>query len=452
MNKHPTIIIHGSHQSEVFLHDEHGQRVLNAKGEPVRGGFGGLDQLVDMDPLVKKAIPRVLGSVLLRCDAGLSRCVRRQLEQADGWFDENGRHNRNFQVLRLHRMKGMDEAPTSLAELPGEVHDYVFRQVPMQKMAEQLGKERMYYFAYDTMGNHGDVIDELRQFIAEVLQKHGAEKVNLLPISLGATVMNALVEYYPEVQRQLHNVVYIVPAFNGSMVVGDLLCGRLTIYDRALRGELLRKYAKGFGHRAVQALPERVIHRAIDAALEGVMHGLLGRATMLWALLPKEDYQTARARWLSDPALAELARQTDRYHQAQVNAVKNIRGMQALGVRLYNINEYNIPMPRLGNSHTQHNADGVIDVFSTSMGATSGYVDTPLPAEYLAKADPKYISPDGIVDASTGALPDTTFYFKNVHHDRTGKNEEIIRLAVTLAGTAEPVTVFDIGDGFAQFA
>ena len=451
MNEYPTIIIHGSHQSEVFLLDEQGERVMNPKGEPVRGGFGGLDQLIDIDPLIKKAVPRVLGSVLLRGDIGLSKCVRRELGRADGWFDDHGRLRKNFHVVRLHRMNGLHEAPTSLAELPEETRGYMLRQVPMQTMTEHLGEERLYYFAYDTMGNHTEVIAELRQFIADVLAKHGAEKVNLLPISLGATVMNALADYYPEVQQQLHNVVYIVPAFNGSMVVGDLFLGRLTIYDRTLRGELLKKYAKGFGHRAVQALPERVIHKGIDAALESVIGGLFARATMLWCLLPKEDYPQAKARWLSDPALAELTKQTDRYHQAQVNAVQNIHSMQENGVRLYNICEYNTPLPRLMNSYAQHNADGVIDVFSTSMGAVSGYIDTPLSAEHLAKADPKYISPDRIVDASAGALPDTTFYFKNVHHDRTGKNEDIIRLAVTLAGMAEPATVFDM-DNYAQFS
>jgi hypothetical protein len=86
------------------------------------------------------------------------------------------------------------------------------------------------------------------------------------------------------------------------------------------------------------------------------------------------------------------------------------------------------------------------------MGAVSGYIDTPLPEEYRAAADPKYLSPDGIVDAAPGALPDTTFYFKNQHHERTSRNDEIIRLTARLVSAANPETVDTLAEEFPQFS
>jgi pimeloyl-ACP methyl ester carboxylesterase len=449
---YPTIIIHGSGMSDVFLHCAQGERVTGANGKHVRGGFGGLGECIDHKPLLKHVVPRALLSLLFRHDAGLSRSLRRGLKKALAaghyQYDNHGRHSKDFRVIALHRIHG--EVPTSFAELPEENMGYVNRMVPMQSITEGLGAHRMYYFAYDTMGNHADVVDELHQFIQDVLQKHGVEKVNLMPMSLGATLMNALAEYYPAVHKQLHKVLYFVPAFNGSAVVGDIFLGRMTIYDKQKRLAMLRKQSKA-GAFVLRLMPERAVRRTLDTALEGAVGGLFSRATMLWALLPQEDYAEASARWLSDPDLAPLKEQTDRYYNAQVNAAANIKAMQAQGVQLYNINEYNTPLPSLFDCSEKLNGDGIIDLHSTSLGATSVGIDTPLAADYLANADPKYISPDGMVDASTGALPDTTWYVKGVHHDRTGKDERITRLAGQIMLQTQPITCHMESFGFPQY-
>ncbi|MCL2195170.1 MAG: hypothetical protein FWB76_04385 [Oscillospiraceae bacterium] len=449
---YPTIIIHGSGMSDVFLHCAQGERVTGSDGRHVRGGFGGLGNIIDHKPLLKRVAPRAVLSLLFRHDAGLSRSLRRRLSKALAdahyQYDNHGRHRKNFRAVALHRMGGT--TPTSFAELPEENLGYVYRMVPMQRIAEGLGADRMYYFAYDTMGNHADVVDELHQFIQDVLAKHGADKVNLMPMSLGGTLMNALAEYYPAVHKQLHKVLYFVPAFNGSVVVGDIFLGRLTIFDKQKRLAMLRKQSKA-GAFVLRLMPERAVQRSLDVALEGTVGGLFSRATMLWALLPQEDYAEAKARWLNDPALAPLKEQTDRYYKAQVNATRNIKAMQAQGVQLYNINEYNTQLPSLVNSSERVNADGIIDLHSTSMGAASAGHNTLLPADYLAKADPAYISPDGMVDAATGALPNTTWYFKGLHHDRTSKDERLLALAAEIMLSPQPITCQTAAPDFPQY-
>jgi len=448
---YPTIIIHGSGMSDVFLHCAQGERVTHANGKHVRGGFGGLGECIDHKPLLKQVLPRAVLSLLFRHDAGLSRSLRRGLKKAlaDGHYqyDENGRHRKDFRVTALHRIHG--EGPTSFADLPEENMGYINRMAPMQSITDSFGADHMYYFAYDTMGNHADVVDELHQFIQDVLAKHGTDKVNLMPMSLGATLMNALAEYYPSVQKQLHKVLYFVPAFNGSAVVGDIFLGRFTIYDKQKRLAMLRKQSKA-GAFLLRLMPERAVRRTLDTALEGLVGGFFSRATMLWALLPQEDYAEASARWLNDPVLAPLKAQTDRYYQVQVNAVANIKAMRAQGVQLYTINEYNVPLPDLFDCSAL-NGDGIIDLHSTSMGATSAGHDTPLPADYLAQADTKYISPDGMVDASTSALPDTTWFIKGVHHDRTGKDERILGLAAKIMLHPQPLSCQTAALEFPQF-
>lgn len=67
----------------------------------------------------------------------------------------------------------------------------------------------------------------------------GHDKVNIVPISLGGTVANGLLEYYGEsnpdgknVYKDLNKVVYIVPALDGSSIVGDIYKKQLTFLDK----------------------------------------------------------------------------------------------------------------------------------------------------------------------------------------------------------------------------
>ena len=92
----------------------------------------------------------------------------------------------------------------------------------------------------------------------------------------------------------------------------------------------------------------------------------------------------------------------------------------------------------MGAHWNDQNADFIIQLDSTSMGATSANVGETLPADYKQQntccSNPAHdhISPDRVIDASTGLLPDTTFYFKNQRHDLTQWNDVILKLAMQL--------------------
>ena len=74
-------------------------------------------------------------------------------------------------------------------------------------------------------------------------------------------------------------------------------------------------------------------------------------------------------------------------------------------------------MINVGETWNSQNADFIIQTDSTSMGAHFANVGETLPDDYVQQnthcSDPthNHISPDRVVDASAGLLPDTTFYF-----------------------------------------
>jgi hypothetical protein len=170
----------------------------------------------------------------------------------------------------------------------------------------------------------------------------------------------------------------------------------------------------------------------------------------MWSLVPSGDYEAARAIWLMDGEHDKIREQTDRYWLAQKNAHANILGMQDKGVHVYAIAEYNLPLVPIVSSYDKLNADGVIHLDSTSLGATSGYVDTPLPADYKQQnthckvTGHNHISPDGIIDASTGVLADYTFFFKGQSHEGTSKDDVILRLVTRLSSAADYETVYSM--------
>jgi len=200
---------------------------------------------------------------------------------------------------------------------------------------------------------------------------------------------------------------------------------------------------------ALRLLPKSVVQTAFNAVLDGLVGDLLAKCTMLWGLVPAEDYDTAAGLWLSDPAMAEIKEQTDRFQKARLHSRTNILKLKQKGAQVYVISEYNTALPAIVRSWSEVNADGVIDSASTSLGAVFGYVDTPLPAGY-APENTAYLSPDGIVDASAAALPAYTWFFKNQTHSSTGRSQPVLSLVGRLVSGADYVTVKDLPD-FPQF-
>ena len=76
------------------------------------------------------------------------------------------------------------------------------------------------------------------------------------------------------------------------------------------------------------------------------------------------------------------------------------------------------------------NSDGIIQLSSTTMGATGAAPGQKLPDSYKpAKAG--YMSVDGSIDASTAVLPDNTWIFIGQHHE-AGNNDVVLTLACAL--------------------
>lgn len=428
----PTIVIPGIGQSNVWLLDEDGNYVLDEDNDKI-GCFPGYFPVM---PIVKIALVPILFSLLLQRNIGLNKAVDKIVELGFGMniSDNQGNDSGLIEV---------EKYPYSLAECNEYEKDEIYNNVPIQGLADIVGEDHLYYFAYNSFGNNIAIVNELYQFIQQVKAETGHDKVNIVPISLGGTIANGLLDYYPEVYKELNKVVYIVPALDGSTIVGDVYKKDLTFLDKeqlyhTFLEPLMEESQAKLIEVALRLFPDEVLMGFLDYTVDTLIEKVLVNCTNMWALIPSKDYPDLANKLLASADKAEIRRQTYRYYQAQVNSDANIQKLVDNGVKVFNIVDYDFPLYNIGNSWNDGNADGVIHLDSTAMGAYAAKVGETLPEGYVQQnthcdnPDHNHISPDNVVDASTGVLPDTTFYFDGQGHEGTGRNDVIMTLAIAL--------------------
>ncbi len=397
----------------------------------------------DKDEQAAYAVANLLGEVLLE----KSRC------------DENGKFVHDIRATKYN---------DSFRDLSAYDQEYILDQIPLQQYIDIAGEENLYFFSYASLGNMIDTAQELYDFIQFVKADSGSDKVNIVPISQGGSVANALLQIYADngrsVAEDIHRILYIVPALDGSILVGEiyqygLLDDSYELYNTmfpALMGEDdMMSYLINI---ILRILPNADINNILDVAVKVLIEDYMRYSTLLWGLCPSGNYPACREMYLLDEGLENIVAQTDWYYEAQCNSDANILQAKADGVEIFDVVDYNYPLYQLVDSYDDVNADGIIQLDSTSMGAFSLGVDKKLPADYVPThsncEDPQnhdHTDPNGIVDVCTGLLPETTFYFYNQDHEKTGSNDVIMKLAAAILTDNSFTSVHSYPDKFPQF-
>ena len=208
----------------------------------------------------------------------------------------------------------------------------------------------------------------------------------------------------------------------------------------------------------IRIMPNADLNNILDMAVDTLIEDYMRYSTLLWGLCPSGNYPACRDKYLLDEGLENILSQADWYYNAQLNSDRNILAAISDGVEVFDIVDYNEPLYQLVDSWDDVNADGIIQLDSTSMGAFSYGVDIPLPDDYVPThsncTDPtnhNHADPNGIVDACTGLLPETTFYFYNQNHEQTASNDVIMKLVTELLTDSNFTSVFSYPDRFPQF-
>ena len=450
----PVIIVHGMSQNNTYLLNEDGTRMTDKNGDYITGW----PLEIDIMALLKNALVPLLASVVSRSDMGLTEAMRKGAYE--GLYaihkDNEGNYVTPVEVPCY-------ECPMS--ELPEDLKAEYYEFLRLQGLAEIIGEENIYYFGYDSFGDVIGETEKLHHFIHDVvLPQTGAEQVRLCNISLGGTIGVNYLETYPEDYFLIKRMLFVIPAIDGSDIIGDLLTNNVSVlYDNemlyskflpSLLGETPLAYLLNV---VLRILPTDVMQSALGGLVEGVVESGVRTTTIMWALCPTDYYEQAREKWLSDDEYAVIREKVDYYMQARANFGENLYKLMENGTEVFDIVCYGGGMFPLCKDYNVTNGDGIVHSTSASMGATFADVGKTLPEDYVAAGtycnNPAHdhISPDRTVDPTTGLLPCTTWYIKNQDHEKLPNNDVALKMAFDIMTDDAIVDVYSRPDVYPQY-
>ena len=296
-----------------------------------------------------------------------------------------------------------------------------------------------YYFGYDFRLDPVENAQKLHTYVQEVKELTKHDTVRFRASSMGGVVTMSYIKLYGT--DDIETIIFQCCPLQGTAVAGELFNGKVEINKDALLN-----YATcalpDLGSDALAGILYTLIEM-LDAG--GVWLGLIGIADELvlnlkdrvfdeslipifstmagiWSFVPHEYYESAKEFMkLDSETHAVLLQKLDFYHyEVQQQAEALLKDAQANGTKIYIVAGYNMQRTPLVTAY-KNNSDGTVDTQYASIGATCAYIGETLPADYEQARFPEtnYISPDRVIDASTCALPECTWFIKDMLHSTT---------------------------------
>lgn len=449
----PVIIVHGMSQNNTYLVDENGNWAKDDKGAyitawPLR---------IEIPALLKTALLPLLSAIIFRRDMGLADALYKAAHEAL-WVvekDTKGNYTNNIEVPCY-------ECPMS--ELSPEVKEEYYKFLPIQELSEIVGEDNVYYFGYDSLGDVISITDHLNYYIHNVvLPQTGAKQVKICSISLGGTIAVKYLEEYPEDYELIKKVVFVEPALDGSNIIGDLLTDNLSfyneedLYENIIVGLLGDTYTSYLINMVLRILPKDVLMNALRKLAAGVVDIAARNSTIIWALCPTAYYEEAREIWLQGEEYDYLRAKVDDFMEARANFKDNLFALMDTGCIVADVACYDVNLFPICKDYKTTNADRVIHAASTTMGVTFADLGTTLGEDYKAAGtycsnpEHNHLSPDGMVDTTTGLIPCSTWLFKGQAHELLPHNDVALKLAIRIMTDNNMVDVYSNPEAYPQF-
>lgn len=449
----PVILVHGMSQNNTYLVDEEGNWAKDDKGNYMTAW----PLKIDIPALLKTALIPLLSAIVFRRDMGLADALYKAAHEALWIVEKDTKGNyTNDVVVPCYEMP--------MSQLPAEVKEEYYKFLPVQELSEIVGEDNVYYFGYDSLGDVISITEHLNYYIHNVvLPQTGAKQVKLCPISLGGTIFVNYLENYPEDYKLIKKVVFIEPALDGSNIIGDLFTDNLSfyneddLYENIIVGLLGDTYLSYLVNMVLRILPKDVLMNALRGLAAGVVDIAARHSTIIWALCPTDYYEQARAIWLQGEEYDYLRAKVDSFMKARANFKDNLFELMDEGCIIADVACYDVHLFPICKDYKTTNADRVIHAASTTLGVTFADLGTTLGENYKAKgtycSDPthNHLSPDGMVDTTTGLLPCSTWLFKGQAHELLPHNDVALKLAIRIMTDNNMVDVYSNPEEYPQF-
>ena len=276
--------------------------------------------------------------------------------------------------------------------------------------SEHTGADHIYFFGSDWRRGVIEIAAQLDAFIQEVKRESGHDKVSLFGISYGGILAATYLTYYGD-KGDVDRVVLHSPALDGSILATELLFNEAFAFDVPSMVNLAMAYfqVESSLDKRVKGLDLSLLSEIAVELLRRYLIPMVLRFGSYWDVIPMDQYEAMKARYLDPVANAGIIGQSDRAHyEVMPHISETLLRMQARGVKIANICGYGLPM----GSGSDISSDYVIGI-----GSTSGAALPPAQKERVCDDPGHYhISPDQTLDAACAYLPEHTWFFKGQFH------------------------------------
>lgn len=291
---------------------------------------------------------------------------------------------------------------------------------------EELGEDHSYLFIYDWTANPFDIAEDLNQFIQDVKEKSGHDKVSLCAESMGGCMTNTYLALYG--YDDVHNVVMANSAFNGLEMLGQLFIGNPEIDGPALGGLIAQsiygttEYASLIPYiplfQDLANVANNLFETAGDRIYKEVLIPVFGYLPSFWCFIPEYHFEEAIDHMLDDAGPDLKAFVNEYYEKVASKTTERVQEMvESDDVNYFCVSNYNKYIAPVTEA-ARWNSDGVIETYNTSGFATVAEIGETLGADYVQAVDngKDMVSPDNVVDVSTAQAPMQTWITKNWGH------------------------------------
>lgn len=335
------------------------------------------------------------------------------------------------------------------------------------QVSDIVGPENVYLFRYDWRLDACENAAILSSFIDNIKAETGKNKVTIVSCSEGTVVASAYVDQYMY-KNDIAKTVFVNGAFNGvsicNLFAKDVYIDKDTLlnyfwnllhelnnpsFELKQLGFLSTTLDDAVGNLCALLNEVKNTPELFNRLYTDVLYPIFGCIPIYWEFIPYDYFDKAVYEMSSIGFLDKsgaLYSKLQKYHQVQGRLESNLKTLKSKGVEVAVVANYGIPTVPMTSLHKAQ-ADVLIETKFASVGATvADYGET------LNKTS-KYISDDKIIDASTCALPDSTWFVKGIQHMDFWYNSEACQFLAALITTDTTLDIDSIQNetGIGQF-
>ena len=302
-------------------------------------------------------------------------------------------------------------------------------------VSEIVGEENTYFYNYDWRLDPCANASGLDEMIQKVKHETGAQKVTLIPCSMGGVQTVAYLNEYG--CDDIKKIIFMSSAHKGLLFVSELFTGEIGIEQKDLfmflqqflnlgtdgTDALLDKVWSDLGSASylngVFSALDSFVVRVSDDNIYGSLRRIFGRMPGMWAFVRDEYFDEAYSFMIDDNMSDELVEKITYYHENVGSRTDEILSQaKESGVEIAICSHYDkgaVPL----TEQACREGDSLIETVCTSNGATVAPSGETLGEGYTQAKDCEghnHLSADNKIDASTCLFPDSTWFIKGASH------------------------------------